>query len=29
MAYKRRIDQLFGVLLVGFGVLLSALSLRS
>ncbi|MGE7956399.1 LysE family transporter [Pseudomonas sp. NPDC089530] len=29
MAYKRRIDQVFGVLLVGFGVLLSALSLRS
>ncbi|AZD09987.1 Threonine efflux protein [Pseudomonas chlororaphis] len=29
MAYKRHIDQLFGVLLVGFGVLLSALSLRS
>ncbi|ROL79440.1 amino acid transporter [Pseudomonas chlororaphis] len=29
MAYKRRIDQLFGVLLVGFGVLLCALSLRS
>lgn len=29
LACKRRIDQLFGVLLVGFGVLLGALSLRS
>ncbi|SDZ03845.1 LysE family translocator [Pseudomonas sp. NFIX28] len=28
MAYKRRIDQVFGVLLVGFGGLLSVLSLR-
>ncbi|OLF52689.1 LysE family transporter [Pseudomonas chlororaphis] len=29
IAYKRRIDQVFGVVLVGFGVLLSALSLRA
>ena len=28
VAYKRRIDQLFGAALVGFGLLLSALSLK-
>ncbi|MDT9641766.1 LysE family transporter [Pseudomonas sp. JV245A] len=28
MAYKRRIDQLFGAVLVGFGLLLSVLSVR-
>ncbi|WP_025126877.1 LysE family transporter [Pseudomonas sp. PH1b] len=28
LAYKRRIDQVFGVVLVGFGLLLSVLSIR-
>ena len=28
LAYKRRIDQLFGAVLVGFGLLLSVLSVR-